>query len=56
MNFDVVICEYGEKVEGQFKDVKKRGITTAFDCATYLESDVSKKVIPYTDYLFFSIR
>lgn len=53
-NFDVVICDVWGKVEGQFKDLKKRGITTAFDCATYLESDVSKKVIPYTDYLFFS--
>ena len=45
-NFDVVICDVWGKVEGQFKDLKKRGITTAFDCATYLESDVSKKVIP----------
>lgn len=36
-NFDVVICDVWGKVEGQFKDLKKRGITTAFGCATYLK-------------------
>ena len=52
--FDVVICDVWGKVEGQFKELKERGITTAFDCATYLESNASEKAIPYTDYLFYS--
>ena len=54
-NFDVVICDVWGKVEGQFKELKERGITTAFDCATYLESNASEQAIPYTDYLFYSI-
>ena len=41
-------------MEGQFKELKERGITTAFDCATYLESNASEQAIPYTDYLFYS--
>ena len=53
-NFDVVICDVWGKVEGQFKELKERGITTAFDCATYLESNASEQAIPYTDYLFYS--
>ena len=54
-NFDVVICDVWGKVEGQFKELKERGITTAFDCATYLESNASEQAIPYTDFLFYSI-
>mgnify|MGYP003240611487 CR=1 FL=1 len=53
-NFDVVICDVWGKVEGQFKELKERGITTAFDCATYLESNASEQAIPYTDFLFYS--
>ena len=50
-NFDVVICDVWGKVEGQFKELKERGITTAFDCATYLESNASEQAIPYTKYV-----
>lgn len=32
-NFDVVICDVWGKVEGQFKELKEKGIVTAFDCA-----------------------
>lgn len=54
-NFDVVICDVWGKVEGQFKDLKEKGITTAFDCATNPNSDESNTAIPYTDYLFYSV-
>lgn len=51
---DVVICDLWGKVEGQYKDLKARGMTTAFDCATRPEDEASQVAMPYTDYLFFS--
>ena len=51
---DVVVCDLWGKVEGQFKDLKARGIKTAFDCATRPEDPASQTAMPYTDYLFFS--
>lgn len=51
---DVVICDLWGKVEGQFKDLKARGMKTAFDCATRPEDPESRTAMPYTDYLFFS--
>ncbi len=51
---DVVVCDLWGKVEGQFKDLKARGIKTAFDCATRPEDPESQTAMPYTDYLFFS--
>lgn len=51
---DVVVCDLWGKVEGQFKDLKARGIKTAFDCATRPEDEASQTAMPYTDYLFFS--
>ncbi len=51
---DVVVCDLWGKVEGQFKDLKERGMTTAFDCATRPEDPESQTAMPYTDYLFFS--
>ena len=54
-NFDVVICDVWGKVEGQFKELKEKGIVTAFDCATSPDSEESVKAIPYTDYLFYSV-
>lgn len=51
---DVVVCDLWGKVEGQFRELKKRGMTTAFDCATRPESPESMRAMPYTDYLFFS--
>lgn len=51
---DVVVCDLWGKVEGQFKDLKARGVTTAFDCATRPEDEASQTAMPYSDYLFFS--
>ena len=51
---DIVVCDLWGKVEGQFKDLKARGIPTAFDCATRPEDSEPKVAMPYTDYLFFS--
>lgn len=51
---DVVVCDLWGKVEGQYKELKERGMVTAFDCATEPENAASKTAIPYTDYLFFS--
>lgn len=51
---DVVVCDLWGKVEGQFRQMKERGITTAFDCATRPEDEASQIAMPYTDYLFFS--
>lgn len=51
---DVVVCDLWGKVEGQFRELKQRGITTAFDCATRPEDEASQVAMPYTDYLFFS--
>lgn len=51
---DVVVCDLWGKVEGQFRDLKARGIATAFDCATRPEDEASQTAIAYTDYLFFS--
>lgn len=51
---DVVICDLWGKVEGQFRDLKERGMTTAFDCATRPDDPAPQIAMPYTDYLFFS--
>lgn len=51
---DMVVCDLWGKVEGQFRALKARGITTAFDCATRPEDEASRIAMPYTDYLFFS--
>ena len=54
LKHDVVICDLWGKVEGRFKDLKQRGMTTAFDCATRPEDPAAQTAMPYTDYLFFS--
>ncbi|MCR5230543.1 MAG: fructoselysine 6-kinase [Solobacterium sp.] len=51
---DMVVCDLWGKVEGQFRDLKARGIPTAFDCATRPEDEAAQTAMPYTDYLFFS--
>ena len=51
---DMVVCDLWGKVEGQFKDMKEKGITTVFDCATRPEDEAAQIAMPYTDYLFFS--
>lgn len=51
---DVVVCDLWGKVEGQFADLKTRGVKTAFDCATRPEDEASQVAMPNTDYLFFS--
>lgn len=52
--FDVAVCDVWGEVEGQLKDLKARGVVTAFDCATSPEAESSRTALPYTDYLFFS--
>ncbi|MCQ2507417.1 MAG: fructoselysine 6-kinase [Dorea sp.] len=54
LTHDVVICDLWGKVEGQYKDLKEKGMTTAFDCATRPDDAECLTAIPYTDYLFFS--
>lgn len=51
---DVVVCDLWGKVEGQFRELKEKGMVTAFDCATRPDSPESLRAMPYTDYLFFS--
>lgn len=51
---DVVVCDHSGKVQGQFAELKARGIATAFDCSTRPESATSRSALPYTDYFFFS--
>ena len=51
---DIVICDLWGKVERQFKDLKRRGVLTAFDCADRPEDDRAQTAMPYCDYLFFS--
>lgn len=51
---DAVVCDLWGKVEGQFKELKERGVKTAFDCATRPEDPASQTAMPYADYLFFS--
>lgn len=51
---DVVVCDLWGKIEGQYKDLKARGVKTAFDCATRPEDKEAQTAMPYTDYLFFS--
>ncbi len=53
-NHDIVICDLWGKVEGYFETLKKRGIKTAFDCATRPGDKECSVAIPFTDYLFFS--
>ncbi|MBQ6333820.1 MAG: fructoselysine 6-kinase [Erysipelotrichaceae bacterium] len=54
LKHDIVICDLWGKVEGQFKELKEKGMATAFDCATRPEDPASKIAMPYSDYLFFS--
>ena len=44
------------RVQKQFRELRARGIATAFDCSTRPGSPVSQEVMPYTDYLFFSAK
>jgi fructoselysine 6-kinase len=51
---DMVVCDLWGKVQTSFKELKRRGIRTAFDCATRPDDKACQEAIPYTDYLFFS--
>lgn len=53
---DVVVCDTWGRVQKQFRELRARGIATAFDCSTRPGSPVSQEVMPYTDYLFFSAK
>ncbi len=52
--YDVVVCDLWGKVGGQFRELKARGIPTAFDGATRPEDAACQEALPHTDYLFFS--
>lgn len=54
LQHDVVVADLWCRVEEQFQDLKKLGMTTAFDCANRPEAAAAKKAIPWIDYLFFS--
>lgn len=54
LKHDMVVCDLWGKVEGQYKDLKEKGITTVFDCATRPEDEAAQIAMPYTDILFFS--
>ena len=51
---DMVVCDLWGKVEGQYKELKEKGIVTAFDCANRPEDKEAQTAMPYSDYLFFS--
>jgi fructoselysine 6-kinase len=51
---DVVVCDLWGKVEGYFAQLQRRGVKTAFDCATRPGDAACHTAIPHTDYLFFS--
>ena len=51
---DMVVCDLWGKVGYQFREIKGRGVRTAFDCAERPDDAACKDAIPYTDYLFFS--
>ncbi len=54
LQHDMVVCDLWGKVEGQYKELKEKGITTVFDCATRPEDEAAQIAMPYTDILFFS--
>jgi fructoselysine 6-kinase len=54
LKHDMVVCDLWGKVEGQYKELKEKGITTVFDCATRPEDEAAQIAMPYTDILFFS--
>ena len=51
---DIVICDLWGKVEGYFEELHRKGILTAFDCATRPDDEACKVAIPHSDYVFFS--
>lgn len=54
LTHDVVVADLWGRVEGYFKELKLKGIATAFDLADNPDSDRVSMAIPYVDYLFFS--
>ena len=56
LQHDMVVCDLWGKVEGQYKELKEKGITTVFDCATRPEDEAAQIAMPYTDILFFSLE
>ncbi len=53
-NHDIVVSDLWGKMENSFKEFQRRGIKTAFDCATRPSDKECLVAIPHTDYLFFS--
>ena len=54
LQHDMVVCDLWGTVEGQYKELKEKGITTVFDCATRPEDEAAQIAMPYTDILLFS--
>lgn len=54
LQHDIVISGYWGNIAHEFKNFKNHNITTAFDFATNLESELTLQTIPYIDYAFFS--
>lgn len=54
LTHDVVVADLWGRMEGEFAQLQKSGIRTAFDCANQPDAEAAKRAIPYTDYLFFS--
>ncbi|MBE5900798.1 MAG: fructoselysine 6-kinase [Lachnospiraceae bacterium] len=54
LTHDVVVADLWGRVEGEFAQLQKSGIRTAFDCANHPDAEAAKRAVPYADYLFFS--
>ncbi len=54
LQHDLVVADLWGKVENRFRDLKSKGIKTAFDCADRPDDEAAQIAMPYTDYLFFS--
>lgn len=51
---DIVISGYWGNVHHEFKSFKEDGLLTAFDFATYIDSERTNETMRYIDYAFFS--
>lgn len=52
--FDYAVCDVWGKPERYIEKIHNIGIKVAFDCSTEFDSQLSNKVIPFCDYVFFS--
>lgn len=54
--YDVVVADLWGHSEQYLKELKQKGILTAFDCADEPDHFNSRQAIPHTDILFFSVE